>query len=516
MQSGQELTMRTIREVLRLGLSGSLSLRDIGRSLHITHPTVQKYLQAAQDADLDWPKITAMDDAALRKIICVKPVRKPQRPLPDYVRVHQELKKPGVTIDLLWQEYKSAYPHGYQETQFRRYYYEFVKRLQLSMRQRHKFGDAMFVDYAGQTVPIHDRVTGAITPAQIFVAVLGASNYTYAEATPDQSLASWIGSHVRTLEYFKGVPLKTVCDNLKAGVTSACRYEPDINPTYADMAAHYGTVVLPTRVGKPKDKAKVEGGVLIVERWILAALRNRKFFSVGELNEAIRELLVRLNQRLFKKLPGSRESVYKEHELPALKKLPMTAYEYAQWKKARVNIDYHIELDGHYYSVPYTLVHEEVHVRYTVNIIEIFHAGRRMTSHARSQVRGRHTTIHEHMPKSHQEYLNWTPTKIIEQAKKIGRHTGELVEHILNSRQYPEQGYRSCLGIIRLAKEYTHVRLEGACQRALVIGAHSYRSVVSILKAGLDQQPVYQKAQQPSIAHDNIRGGGYFNNLYSN
>ncbi len=516
MQSGQELTMRTIREVLRLGLSGSLSLRDIGRSLRVTHPTVHKYLQAARNAGLDWPAIAAMDDDALRTVMYVRPACEPQRVMPDYRCIHQELKKPGVTINLLWQEYKAANPAGYQETQFRRYYYEFVKRLKLSMRQRHKFGDAMFVDYAGQTVPIRDRVTGAIAEAQIFVAVLGASNYTYAEATPDQSLASWIGSHVRTFEYFKGVPFKTVCDNLKSGVTSACRYEPDLNPTYSDMAAHYGTVVLPARVAKPKDKAKVECGVLIVERWILAALRNRTFFSLGELNEAIRELLIRLNQRLFKKLPGSRESVFKEHEMPVLQKLPVGPYEYAQWKKARVNIDYHIELDGHYYSAPYMLIHKEVEVRYTATTVEICSLGRRVASHIRSSLRGRHTTIREHMPKSHQEYLDWTPTRIVEQAKKIGRHTGDLVEHILGSRQYPEQGYRTCLGIIRLAKAYPALRLEGACQRALTIGAYSYRSVASILKAGLDQQPLQSTAQQPSIAHDNIRGGGYFTNPHQN
>jgi transposase len=516
MQSGQELTMRTIREVLRLGFSDTLSLRDIGRSLRVTHPTVQKYLQAARDAGLDWPMIAAMDDDALRKIICVKPQREPQKPLPDYAVVHQELKKPSVTIYLLWQEYKAAHPEGYQETQFRQYYHEFARKLSLSMRLRHRFGDAMFVDYAGQPVPIYDRITGAVTQAQIFVAVLGASNYTYAEATVDQSLASWIGSHVRTFEYFKGVPFKTVCDNLKSGVTNACRYEPDLNPTYNDLAAHYGTVVLPARVAKPKDKAKVEGGVLIVERWILAALRNRKFFSLGELNEAIRELLVKLNQRPFKKLPGSRESAYKEHELPALKKLPVQPYEYAQWKKARVNIDYHIELDGHYYSAPYTLVHKEVDVRYTANTIEICTSGRRVASHIRSVLRGRHTTIREHMPKSHQEYLDWTPTRIVEHAKKIGCQTGNLVEQILESQQYPEQGYRSCLGIIRLARDYTALRLEKACQRALAIRAYSYRSVVSILKAKLDQQPVHPKAGQPSIVHDNIRGGGYFTNLHQN
>jgi transposase len=508
--------MRTIREVLRLGLSGSLSLRDIGRSLRITHPTVQKYIQAAQEAGLDWRKIAAMDDESLREIICAKPARDMQKPLPDYSVVHQELKKAGVTLELLWQEYKEAHPAGYQMTQFRRYYYDFVKKLKVSIRQRYKFGESMFVDYAGQTVPIHDRITKAIIDAQIFVAVLGASNYTYAEATPDQRLASWIGSHVRAFEYFQGVPLKTICDNLKAGVTSACRYEPDINPTYNDMAAHYGTVVLPTRIGKPKDKAKVEAGVLIVERWILAALRHGKFFSLGELNEAIRGLLVKLNQKPFKKLPGCRESVYKEHERPALQSLPEQAYQFAQWKKARVNIDYHIELDGHYYSVPYTLVHETVEVRYTARTVEIFRCGRRITSHARNSLRGRHTTIREHMPKSHQEYLDWTPTRMIEQAKKIGPKTGELVEHILVSRQFPQQGYRSCLGILRLAREYSPARLEAACQRALAIGGHSYKSVHAILKAGLDRQPLQAKPLQPTIHHDNIRGQGYFNNPYHN
>jgi transposase len=465
---------------------------------------------------LDWAKISVMDDNTLRKVICVKQEHKPPKTLPDYAIVHQELKKPGVTINLLWQEYKACHPDGYQETQFRRYYYEFVNRLTLSMRQRHKFGDAMFVDYAGQTIPIHDRVSGSVTQAQIFVAVLGASNYTYVEAARDQSLSSWIGSHVRTFEYFKGVPAKVVCDNLKSGVTSACRYEPDLNPTYNELAAHYGTVVLPARVSRPRDKAKVEGGVLIVERWILATLRNRKFFSLGELNEAIGGLLTRLNQRPFKKLPGSRESVYKEHELPALKELPVRPYEYAQWKKARVNIDYHIELDGHYYSAPYALVHKDVEVRYTTSTVEVFFCGRRVASHLRSALRGRHTTTREHMPKHHQEYLEWTPTRIIEQAGKIGCHACDMIEHILNSRQYPEQGYRSCLGIIRLTKDYPALRVEGACRRALIIKAYSYRSVVSILKTGLDQQPLNSNINQPPIAHGNIRGSGYFNNPYQN
>jgi transposase len=513
MLSGQELTMRTIREILRLGLTSGLSMREIGLSLRVSHPTVKKYIEAVRAAGLEWPQVEAMSDEALRQVVKrieAHSAGEMRRPMPDYTLVHQELKKPGVTLDLLWQEYKAAHPDGYQRTQFCNYYSQFAKKLTFSLRQTYKFGDAMFVDYAGQTVPIYDRTTGAVTEAEIFVAVLGASNYTYSEATPDQSLSSWIGSHVRTFESFKGVPAKIVCDNLKAGVTSACRYEPDINQTYVEMAAHYGVAVLPTRVVKPKDKAKVESGVLVVERWILAALRNRKFFSIGELNEAIRELLIRLNRRPFKKLPGSREFVYLEQELPALRPLPDQPYEYAQWKKARVNIDYHIELQGHYYSVPYMLIHEEVVARYTARTVEIFHGSRRVASHARSQRRGYHTTVRDHMPKSHQEYLDWTPTRIIDQAKKIGTQTSELVEAILNHRQYPELGYRSCLGIIRLAKTYSGERLEKACQRALMIGGLSYRSVQAILKSGLDRQPLTPRVRQAVIAHDNIRGSGYF------
>jgi transposase len=317
---------------------------------------------------------------------------------------------------------------------------------------------------------------------------------------------------VRSFEYFGGVPERIVPDNLKSAVSKACRYEPDLNPTYREMAAYYGTVVMPARVREPKDKAKVESGVLVVERWILASLRNRKFFSLGELNYAIRELLVILNQRKFKKLEGSRESVFLAYEKQALKALPAHPWEYAQWKKARVNIDYHIELLGHYYSTPYVLVHETVDVRYTSRTVEIFHQHKRVASHARDDRRGYPSTIDEHMPKSHQEYIGVTPSKLIEQAKRIGIKTGELVEYILHDRKYPPQGYRSCLGIIRLAKSYSNERLDAACNRALAIGGHSYTSVAAILKSGLDQQPIKNNGQQLTIEHDNIRGGGYFNN----
>lgn len=510
-RQGQELSMRNIREVLRLGMTCGSSAREIGRSLRITHPTAQKYLLAAKAAGLTWDGIKTMTDEELSRMVrSLTKDLKPSRALPDYAWVHQELKKKSVTMNLVWQEYKAAHPEGYQETQFRQYYYKFARSLQVSMRQRHKAGESMFVDYAGQTVPVHDRATGKVSQAQIFVAVLGASNYSFAEATPDQGMASWIGSHVRAFEYFGGVSERVVPDNLKSAVTSPCRYEPDINPTYADMIAHYGTVVIPARVRRPKDKAKVENAVLVVERWILAALRNRKFFNIAELNQAIKELLVRLNRRPFKRLDGSRESVFLELEKPCLKPLPDRAYEFASWKKARVNMDYHIEIEGHYYSAPYILAHEEVQVRHTTRTVEIFHNGQRVASHAKDSRRGHHSTVREHMPKSHQQYLEWTPTRIAGRAGSIGPKTAELVEYILGNREFPQQGYRTCLGIIRLSKEYSDQRLEAACRRALAINACSYRSVHSILERGLDRYPLYQQPQTASVAHENIRGGGYF------
>jgi len=513
MSKRRELSMRTIRELLRLALSNEkISARDIGRSLRVSHPTVQKYVQAVNEAGLDWEKIQAMDDTQLKVVLKSSAGRRIDidRPLPDFEYIHQELKKKSVTMYLLWQEYKQVNANGYKYCQFRKYYYQYVKKIDVTLRQRHKFGESMFVDYAGQTVPIYDRITGAIASAQIFVAVLGGSNYTYAEATADQSLPSWTGSHVHSFEYFGGVPERVVPDNLKSGVTKANRYEPDINPTFREMGAYYQTVIMPARVRHPQDKAKVESGVLIVERWILAALRNHKFFSLGELNEAIRGLLIILNQRKFKKMDGSRESVFLAYEKQTLKALPARPWEYAQWKKATVNIDYHIELEKYYYSVPYVLVHEIVHARYTSQTVEIFHENKRVASHARTNER--YMTVNEHMPKCHQEYVGVTPSKLIEQGKQIGVKAGELIEYILNDRKYPPQGYRSCLGILRLAKNYPPARLEGACARALAIGGHSFKSVDAILKSGLDQQPLMKKPQQLTIVHENIRGSEYFGN----
>jgi len=506
--------MRKVKEILRLGFECSLGFRDIARSCGVSHPTVRKYLSAAKGLGIGWPQLKDMNEEDIYNLLKqnrLKAKSRPPAPMPDYSNIHNELKKKNVTLWLLWQEYKENNPQGYQYTQFREYYRQYKNSLNVSLRQIHKAGDKMFVDYAGQTVPITDRETGQIKQAQIFVAVLGASNYTYAKAYWDQSLPSWISAHTCAFEYFRGVPACVVCDNLKSGVTMACRYEPDENPTYADMAAHYGTAIFPARSYKPKDKSKVESAVLVVERWILASLRNRKFFSLPELNRAIEELLIKLNRRPFKKMEGSRLSLFEELERPALKALPQARYEFARWKKARVNIDYHVELEGHYYSVPYALVHEPVEIRYNSQTVEIFYRGKRIASYVYDNRKGYHTTVKEHMPASHREYLEWTPSRIRDIASGIGESAKSLVEQIMSRRQYPEQGYRSCLGILRLSKSYPKERMEAACRRALRINSCSYKSVRSILENGLDREPLRETQSNPAISHENIRGSIYFN-----
>jgi len=379
------------------------------------------------------------------------------------------------------------------------------------MRQDHRAGEKLFVDYAGQTVPVIDRATGEIRGAQIFVAVLGASNYTYAEATWTQGLPDWIGSHQRALRFLGGVPELVVPDNLRSGVSKAHRYEPDTNPTYQDMASHYGIAVLPTRVRRPRDKAKVEGGVLVVERWILAALRHRQFFSLRELNAAISELLVKLNNRPFRKLPGCRREHFEQLDRPALQPLPAEPYVYAEWKKARVHIDYHVAVDGHYYSVPHALIKREVDVRMTHNTIECFHRGERVASHQRSNLKGRHTTVAAHMPESHRQAGEWSPERLLKWAAKAGPATEKLIRTVMASRKHPQQAYRSCLGILRLGNAYGNERLEAACRRALMLGSCRYKSIESILKHRLDEQPL-EEQQELALpdTHDNIRGPAYY------
>ncbi len=517
--SMKRLSMRKVKEVLRLSYGLGLTSREIGRSLSISHPTVLDYLSRAKKLGLAWPLPDHLDDAALEKLLCSpSPVSvSSKRPLPDCAFIHKELAKKGVTLQLLWQEYKEIHPSGYQYTQFCDYYRKFAKKLDLSLGQHHKAGERLFVDYAGQTIPVTDPSTGEIRASQIFVAVLGASNYTYAEAAYSQDLPSWVSAHIRAFEFFGGVPSVIVPDNLKSAVVRSCRYEPDLNPTYQEMAVHYGAAVLPARARKPKDKAKVEVGVLIVERWILAALRNRSFLSLDQLNATISDLLQGLNKRPFKKMEGSRRSLFETTDLPALKPLPAHRYVYAEWKKARVNIDYHVEVEGHYYSVPYAYVREQIDVRMTSTTIECIQRGNRIASHLRSTLRGQHTTQKGHMPESHRRHLQWTPIRMIAWAEKIGPACANVVKQILLKRRYPEQGFRSCLGILRLGKSYTNDRLEAACHRALAIQGCSYRSIASILKHGLDLKPVdVEPEPKQSVAHPNIRGARYYQPESSN
>ena len=513
------LSVRKLKEILRLSLECGLERREIARSLSVSHTTVNGYVGRAEELGLSYAGVEGMSEEELEGLLrreetggsgSSAPDSARGRPHPDWDVVHRELRRKGVTLQLLWQEYKEVHPEGYQLSQFYERYRQWKKKLSLSMRQDHRAGEKLFVDYAGQTVPVVDPVTGGNREAQVFVGVLGASNYTYAEATWDQSLPSWIGSHVRALEYFGGVPMVIVPDNLKSGVSQACRYEPDLNPTYHDLAMHYGTVIVPARVEKPKDKAKVEVGVQVVERWLLAALRNRTFFGLSELNRALRELLEKLNGRPFKKLPGTRLSWFLELEKPALRPLPSVRYVLAEWKKAGVNIDYHVEFNRHYYSVPYRLVHEDVEIRATAQTVEVFHRGRRVASHLRDDHPGQHSTLKEHMPKSHQEYLEWSPSRIIQWAGQVGEACAQVVETILNSRAYPEQGYRSCLGIFRLGKRYSDVRLEAACRRAVTIRAFSYKSIKSILEQGLEQKPLREPSAAPPREHENVRGENYY------
>ena len=506
--------MRKIKEVLRLHSLG-LTQRKIARSCLIGQSTVSEYLKAAEAARLGWAEVADWDEARLSAALAPKAPTRPKqdhRPPPDFAAIHTELRQhKHLTLQLLWEEYRAVHADGYGYSRFCELYQRWRGKQDVVLRQEHRAGEKLFVDYAGQTIPVRNPVTGEIREAQLFVAVLGASSYTYAEATRTQGLGDWIGSHMRAFEFFNGVTEIVVPDNLKSGVTKACRYEPDVNLTYEEMAQYYGVAVVPARRRKPKDKAKVETGVLLVERWILAALRKRTFFSLGALNEAIAELLVRLNERPFRKREGSRKTLFETLDRPALKPLPAERYQYGEWKTVRVNIDYHVEFDRHWYSVPYQLTQRQVEIRATAATVEIFHKGARVASHARSHAAHSHTTINEHRPKAHQRYLEWTPSRIIEWCGKIGPETAQVAERILATNRHPEQGYRSCLGIVRLGEKYPHARVEAASRRALALNVCSYQSLKSILKNHLDgQAPEPAPDPQPPADHPNLRGPEYY------
>lgn len=508
------VSMQKIKEILRLHFDAKLSQHQIAASLQVSSGVVNKYLSLARVAQLCWPLPAEVDEAQLRLLL--KPYQKevePNRHELDYASIHQELKNKGVTLLLLWQEYENT--HGkkaYRYAQFCAKYREWLLRQKPSMRQVHRAGEKLFIDYCGPTIDVIDPATGEIRTAAIFVAILGASNYTYVEATWDQTLPNWIASHVRTFGFLGGVPALLVPDNLKSAVTKASRYEPTINQTYADLAIHYNTAIVPARPYKPKDKAKVENAVLIVERWILARLRHQTFVGLAELNAAISELLKELNHRQFKKLPGTRASQFAAIDLPALGALPKHPYEFARFLDARVHVDYHVEVDGHYYSVPHQLIKQLMTVRLTVNVVECLHEGLRVASHVRSYIKGKSTTLPEHMPVAHQRYSEWNPGRFLNWALDIGPCTRDVIQHLLKKSAHPEQGYRTCFGTLTLAKRYGKERLEAACYRALAIGSPKRRSILSILEKGLDQQPL-QKAEPVVVTlHENIRGAAHYQN----
>lgn len=504
--------MRQIRQTLRLHLEAGLSQRQVAAALGVAKTTVGTIVRHARAAGVDWAIAQTLDDAALEAKLYRPPVPRCSRQLePDYAWIHQELKRPGVTLQLLWEEYQRSNELAYQYTSYCVKYRAWAMSLKRSMRQTHPAGERLFVDYAGQTMPLVDAATGEVSRAQIFVAVLGASNYTFARATATQTAADWVGSIIRALEFIGGVPKLIVPDQPRALIANPDRYEPQVNRLVEEFSAHYDVAVLPARPAHPRDKPKVEVGVQVVERWILARLRNRRFFNLAELNVAIRELLVDLNARAFKKLPGNRSGAFAALDRPALRPLPATRMPIARFKRARVNLDYHVELDGHYYSVPHRLVRTEVELRVTSTTVEAFVAQQRVASHTYCAERGRHSTLAEHMPASHRAHRDWTPQRLVAWGERIGVATANVVRWQMEHRPHPEQGYRSCLGLQRLAREYGPDRLEAACARALSIRSPTYRSINSILACGLDRAQVPAPPTQASLPlHDNVRGRDYY------
>ena len=506
--------MRKIRDILRLALGEGLSRRQVAAATGVPGSTVGDHLARTRLAGLSWPLPEGVDDAWLEARLFappVPPLPSAQRPMPDWPTVHKELRRKGVTLQLLWLEYREAHPDGFGYSWFCQAYRRWAGRLDLVMRQQHRAGEKLFVDFPGMTLPITDPETGEVWQAQLFVAVLGASSYTYAEAVASQALPDWIGGHVHAFEAFEGCPAIIVPDNLRSAVTRPHRYEADLNRTYEELAAHYGCAVIPARAGRPRDKAKAENGVLQAERWILAALRQRTFFSLAEANAAIAERVAWLNARPFRKLPGSRQTMFEQLDRPALRPLPSRPYEYAEWLGAKVNIDYHVEVDRHWYSVPHQLVGQRLDIRASARVVEVLHRGRRVASHPRSRAQGRFTTLPAHMPEAHRRHAAWTPGRIVAWAERTGPATADLVARIMASRRHPEQGFRSCLGIMRLGRRYGDERLEAAAARALAIRGLSYRSVESILKAGLDALPL--PGDEPAMTigvHANVRGAGYY------
>jgi transposase len=511
MPAKRDLTMRQIRQILRL-VGDGVSAREIGRMLGVARSTVQDNLRRAEAAGLAWPLPADLTDAVLEERLFARAGVKRgfrRRPEPDWTVLVCELKRPGVNLMLLWEEYRALYPDGYGYSRFCDLFREFERRLSPVMRQEHPAGDKVFVDYSGKKIAIIDRPTGTVREAEIFVAVLGASSFTYAEATWTQGLADWIGAHVRMFRFYGGVARLVVPDNLKSGVNKASFYDPEINRSYGMMASHYGVGILPARPRRPRDKAKVEAGVRFAQSYILGRLRRQTFFSLAEVNQAIAEVLVRLNDHVMRRLGRSRRQLFETVERPALAPLPDSDYELAEWRLVRVSLDYHVELGGFFYSVPHKLIREQVDTRMTARLVEIFHHGKRVAVHQRRYQGPRHGTDPDHMPSAHRRYAEWTPDRFRRWGAAIGPDTEALVTAILANRPHPEQGFRTCLGILRLFKDLDPLRAEKVAARAVAIGALTYKSIASIVANKLDRP---QDAAEPQavIIHANIRGSNYF------
>ena len=517
----QRLAMQKVKDVLRLYLVGGIeSRRQIARAVGCGKSAVSDCLQRARLAGLNaWAQIAELDELELSRRLyrsagASTAKRAPTRPLPDWARVREELARRDhqVTLALLWEEYKGEHPDGYQYSQFAELYRRFEKRLSVVLRQPHRAGEKCFVDFC-DGLALFDPNTGNRIETQLFVGALGASSFTFARATLSQELPVWLDCHVRMYEAFNGVASITVPDNLRSAIASSDRYEAEINPAYRELAEHYGTCIIPARVRKPRDKAKVEAAVLVAQRWILAVLRHRRFYHLEDLNAAIEGLCAKLNDRVMRHVKQSRRSLYERLDRPALKALPTEPYEYAEWKQVGVNIDYHIAFDDHYYSVPYTLVSESMWVRATGRTVELIHHGKRITTHVRSFVKYDYSTYPEHRPASHRAHLEWTPSRLIDWGRSVGVHTAAVIEYVIRSKPHPEQGYRSALGILRLSQRFTPTRLELACARALDIRSPHYRTIKTMLKQRMESAMTSTAAGNDptaTLGAANVRGPRYY------
>lgn len=508
----ERLAMSKAREILRLRWALGRTVRETSRATGFSAGVVSMTDSRARKTGLDWAAVDALNDNELERRLYGGPkhTRGPSRPTPDPVRMHEELRRTGVTLELLHLEYLREHPDGYRYTAFCEVYRRWLVRRGLAMRQHHKAGEKAFVDYSGKKPCIVDPTTGEVINVELFVAVLGASNLTYAEATRTQTILDFVCSHVRTFEYFGGAPKVTVPDQLRSAVRVPCRYEPTIARTYAELGRHYGTAIVPARPGKPRDKAKVEVAVQLAQRWILARLRNETFFSLESLNIRIGELLEELNARPMKRLGNvTRRDLFERVERAALMPLPHDRFVVSEWKRATVNGDYHVALAEHFYSVPYTLVREEVEARLTATTVELFHRGQRVASHARSHLRFRFTTLPEHMPEAHQKHFAGADS-VIAWGMTIGPMTEAMVRRILDANPVREHGWRSAKGLQRLAQKYGAARLEAACRHAMHFGARSYKPIERLLKLGREQLALPGETDAKPITHANVRGPNYF------